>query len=67
MDWVTIAVIAAVVVALCLFQFFTSAGSQANNGKISCMMPKTGYDAKGAKQKNERSLLEEEEEKPQEK
>lgn len=59
MDWITIAIIAGIVVVLILVQLFTRAGSAANNGKIACMMPKEQNQAKGAALKSERSLQDE--------
>ena len=69
MDWITIAIIAGIVVVLILAQLFTRAGSGANNGKIACMMPKEQIVAKGAALKSERSLRDEsgDAEKPEEK
>ena len=69
MDWLTIGVIVGIVAILILAQVFTHAGSEANNGKIACMMPKEQNQAKGAALKSERSLRDEsgDAEKPEEK
>lgn len=63
MDWITIVVIVAVVAVLCLVQYKTNAGDSANKGMVGCMMPKSANEAKGARQKSERSLAEEAEKK----
>ena len=60
MDWITIAIIGGIVIVLCLVQFLTGAGDQANKGRFGCMMPKSANLAKGGKLKSERSLQEEE-------
>ena len=71
MDWLTIGVIVGIVAILILAQVFTHAGSEANNGKIACMMPKEQNESKGADLKSERSLRDKAadsgSEKPQEK
>ncbi len=59
MDWLTIGVIVGIVAILILVQVFTHAGSQPNDGKIACMMPKEQNSSKGADLKSERSLQEE--------
>ena len=62
MDWITIAVIGAIVVVLIVVQLLTGAGNAANKGMFGCMMPKSANSVKGAKLKSERSLTEETEE-----
>ena len=59
MVWISIGVIAAAIVVLCVANALSGAGNSANRGLTGCAMPKVSNIAKGAQLKTERSLREE--------
>ena len=59
MVWISIGVIVAAIVVLCVVNALFDAGNSASKGMAGCMMPKPNNIAKGTGLKTERSLREE--------